>query len=219
MKRRAWLSLPLCAVGATAAGAQELLRAQGLQQAREGGVVTVRTNHLYLRLTIPETKRHKAQIVTLRPAVRIYQSLVRHASTVAGLGDPPEFRLGQCDTQRNLSEEGRQAAQAMGQWFRQHGLVPAAVLSSQWCRCQDTARLAFGAYQDWPALNSTFAGQGDASAQLQILRQRLRQMPAGRLEVWVTHQVIMTALTDAYPAMGEAFWVDREGRLLVRAVV
>ena len=44
-------------------------------------------------------------------------------------------------------------------------------------------------------------------------------MPAGRLEVWVTHQVIMTALTDAYPAMGEAFWVDREGRLLVRAVV
>ena len=184
MKRRAWLSLPLCAVGATAAGAQELLRAQGLQQAREGGVV-----------------------------------LVRHASTVAGLGDPPEFRLGQCDTQRNLSEEGRQAAQAMGQWFRQHGLVPAAVLSSQWCRCQDTARLAFGAYQDWPALNSTFAGQGDASAQLQILRQRLRQMPAGRLEVWVTHQVIMPALTDAYPAMGEAFWVDREGRLLVRAVV
>lgn len=145
--------------------------------------------------------------------------LVRHASTEPGVGDPPQFRLGQCSTQRNLSDEGRQAAQAMGQWFRRHALVPAVVLSSQWCRCQETARLAFGAHEDWPALNSTFAGQGDVPAQLQALRQRLRQMPHGRLEVWVTHQVIMTALTDAYPAMGEAFWVDRDARLLARAVV
>ena len=145
--------------------------------------------------------------------------LVRHASTVAGIGDPPGFTLGQCSTQRNLSEQGRAEARAMGEWFRQHGLQPHAVRSSQWCRCQDTARLAFGAFEDWPALNSTFAGQGDAPRQLGELRARLQALPAGRLEVWVTHQVIMTGLTGAYPAMGEGFAVDRQAVLQARGMM
>ena len=142
--------------------------------------------------------------------------MLRHASTEPGLGDPPEFTLGQCSTQRNLSEQGRAEARAMGQWMQHHQLHADVVLSSQWCRCQDTARLAFGRAQDWPALNSTFAGQGQAAAQDMALRDRLRQMPAGRMEIWVTHQVNMTALTGAYPGLGEAFVVDRQGRLLAR---
>jgi phosphohistidine phosphatase SixA len=142
--------------------------------------------------------------------------LVRHASTEPGIGDPPGFRLGQCHTQRNLSDEGRQEARAMGAWFHRHGLEPVAVRSSQWCRCQETARLAFGRVEDWPALNSTFAGQGDLAAQLGALRERLRQLSPGALEVWVTHQVIMTGLSGAYPAMAEGFLVDRTGRLRAR---
>ena len=145
--------------------------------------------------------------------------LVRHASTEAGLGDPAGFTLGQCSTQRNLSEAGRAEARAMGEWFRQHGLQPQAVLSSQWCRCLDTARLALGRVEAWPALNSTFAGQGQPERQLAELRERLRTRPAGSLEVWVTHQVIMTALTHAYPAMGEGFLVDRQGRMLARGMM
>lgn len=144
--------------------------------------------------------------------------LVRHASTEAGLGDPADFTLGQCSTQRNLSAAGRAEARAMGEWFRRHHLQPQAVFSSQWCRCQDTARLALGRVQDWPALNSTFAGQGQPGPQLAELRERLSRLPAGTLEVWVTHQVIMTALTQAYPAMGEVFLVDRLGRLLARGL-
>ena len=142
--------------------------------------------------------------------------LIRHAVTEPGLGDPPGFVLGQCPTQRNLSEEGRQASRQLGLALRQLGLQPDAVRSSQWCRCQDTARLAFGAFEDWPALNSTFAGQGDATAQQAALRQRLQGLPKGRMEVWVTHQVNMTALTGAYPSMGEGFLVNRQGRLLAR---
>lgn len=142
--------------------------------------------------------------------------LIRHAATEAGLGDPPGFVLGQCSTQRNLSEAGRKASRGLAVWMQAHGFKPDAVRSSQWCRCQDTARLAFGQYEDWPALNSTFAGQGDASAQLRALRERLLAMPAGRTEVWVTHQVIMTGLTSAYPGLGEGFLVDRQGRLLAR---
>lgn len=142
--------------------------------------------------------------------------MLRHASTEPGVGDPPGFTLGQCRTQRNLSEQGRAEALAMGRWMQHHQLHADVVLSSQWCRCQDTARLAFGRAQDWPALNSTFAGQGQAAAQDMALRDRLRQMPAGRMEIWVTHQVNMTALTGAYPGLGEAFVVDRQGRLLAR---
>jgi phosphohistidine phosphatase SixA len=142
--------------------------------------------------------------------------LVRHAVTESGLGDPPGFVLGQCSTQRNLSGAGRQASRAMGAWMQAQQFKPDAVLSSQWCRCQDTARLALGAFEDWPALNSTFDGQGDPNAQQKALRARLLAMPKGQREVWVTHQVIMTALTGAYPEMGEGFLVDRQGRLLAR---
>ena len=143
--------------------------------------------------------------------------LIRHAATEAGLGDPPEFALGQCRTQRNLSEDGKQASRALGVWLKAQNFKPDAVLSSQWCRCQDTARLAFGQFEDWPALNSTFAGQGDPAAQQKALLARLRGLPQRRTEVWVTHQVIMTGLTGAYPSMGEGFLVDRQGRLLARA--
>ena len=145
--------------------------------------------------------------------------LVRHATTESGLGDPPGFVLGQCQTQRNLSEQGRQESRDLGRWMQAQPVKPDAVLSSQWCRCQDTARLAFGAYEDWPALNSTFAGQGDPAAQQQALRERLSALPAGRTEVWVTHQVNMTGLTGAYPEMGEAFLVDAQGRLKARGRV
>jgi len=143
--------------------------------------------------------------------------LIRHAATESGLGDPPGFVLGQCHTQRNLSEAGRQASRALGAWLREQQFKPDAVRSSQWCRCQDTARLAFGQFEDWPPLNSTFAGQGDPVAQQQALRERLLALPAGHTEVWVTHQVNMTGLTGVYPGMGEGFWVDRQGRLLARA--
>ena len=145
--------------------------------------------------------------------------MVRHAETESGLGDPPEFALGQCRTQRNLSAEGQQASRAMGEWMRTQGLKPDAVRTSQWCRCQDTARLALGHHEDWSALNSTFAGQGNPTAQIKALRERLLALPAGRTELWVTHQVIMTALTGAYPAMGEGFLVDAQARLRARARV
>ena len=143
--------------------------------------------------------------------------LIRHAATESGLGDPAGFTLGQCRTQRNLSDAGKQASQAFGAWLQAQNFKPDAVLSSQWCRCQDTARLAFGQFEDWSALNSTFAGQGDPAAQQKALLARLRGLPQGRTEVWVTHQVIMTGLTGAYPSMGEGFLVDRQGRLLARA--
>ena len=142
--------------------------------------------------------------------------LIRHARTVAGIGDPPGFQIGACHTQRLLSSEGRDDAQRIGQWFQARQLAPTEVLSSQWCRCKDTAMLAFGRHAEWPALNSTFNDASQQPAKTRELRARLAGIADGRFEVWVTHQVNMTDLTGEYPATGEAFAVDRKGKMQAR---
>jgi phosphohistidine phosphatase SixA len=143
--------------------------------------------------------------------------LLRHAQTEPGVGDPPGFRLAQCSTQRNLSVQGRAQAGRIGQWFKVRGLAPHAVQSSAWCRCQDTAELAFGRHAVWPALNSFFDAAGGKDAQTAQLRAALASIPPGRFEVWVTHQVNMTALTGQGMAMGEALLVDATGNMVGRS--
>ncbi len=142
--------------------------------------------------------------------------LIRHALTEPGIGDPPGFSLAVCSSQRQLSESGRQQALAIGRWFVRQGLQPGRVLSSAWCRCKDSADLAFGSHQIWPALNSTFGHSSKQPGQTQQVREQLALLRPGRFEVWLTHQVNMTDLTGAYPAMGEGFVVSHEGRLLAR---
>ena len=139
--------------------------------------------------------------------------LLRHATTAPGVGDPPGFRPGDCATQRNLSNEGQAQARRIGAWFARHRLAPAAVRSSAWCRCIDTARLAFGRGEPWAVLDSSF-GSSDAAAerlQAQSIGAALRELPAGRFEVWVTHQVNVTAATGAFLGMGEGLLVRAAG--------
>lgn len=141
--------------------------------------------------------------------------LIRHAQTVAGIGDPPGMRLEDCSTQRDLSEAGYAQARRFGQWFRQHQLRPAAVRSSQWCRCLNTARAAFddknfGAQlpvTPWTALNSFFQGHGDRDRQLAeaiaAARSLALRRSIGQFEVWVSHQVVISSLAGHYLGMGE----------------
>jgi phosphohistidine phosphatase SixA len=142
--------------------------------------------------------------------------LLRHASTVPGVGDPPAFQLGTCSTQRNLSTEGQAEARRIGAWFRRYQLEPRAVLSSAWCRCIDTAELAFGRHTPWVALNSSFGDRYPATDATPSLRQALRAVPPGQFEVWVTHQVNITAITGEVPAQAEAFVLDVDATLRVR---
>ncbi|MFM1855937.1 MAG: hypothetical protein RLZ83_1246 [Pseudomonadota bacterium] len=136
--------------------------------------------------------------------------LMRHA-LAPGTFDPPEFRLGDCSTQRNLSAEGREQSRAIGRWFESRGLRPAAVRSSPWCRCVDTATLAFGGVQVEPALGSPRGGTPEENRlALDGLRQRIAQMPPepGRFEVWVTHMFLISDLLGTGTSSGEG-WVVR----------
>ena len=144
--------------------------------------------------------------------------MLRHTQTEPGIGDPAGYRLDQCSTQRNLSNEGREQAKRIGQWLKGRGLTPQSIHTSTWCRCKDTAELAFGQYAVLSALNSMFDKRALQDSQTQELRTRLKNIATGQFEVWVTHQVNITALTGEVPAMGEAVLVSGQARLLGRTL-
>lgn len=138
--------------------------------------------------------------------------LMRHADA-PGVGDPANFRLRNCTTQRNLDANGREQAKRTGDLLRTITGRPAAVYSSQWCRCLETARLLdAGPVQELPALNSFFDRREEQEAQIASLRRFLAGLPDdGAPVVLVTHQVVVTALTGVFPASGEAVLLRANG--------
>jgi broad specificity phosphatase PhoE len=133
--------------------------------------------------------------------------LMRHAETDPGVGDPPGFRIGDCSTQRNLSAAGRLQSRRIGERFTGNGIPVAGVLSSRWCRCLETARLAFGKVVPEPALDSFFADRRSSDEQTAAVRARIQAFRGPGNLVMVTHQVNITALTGKFPAPGEIFVV------------
>ena len=129
--------------------------------------------------------------------------LMRH-SLAPGIGDPPGFVLEDCDTQRNLSSEGRAHAVAAGQALRERGVAIDAVYSSQWCRALETAELmALGSVVPAPWLNSFFRGRGDQVAITQAARERMAGWQGPGNLLLITHQVNITALIGGGVSSGE----------------
>ncbi len=136
--------------------------------------------------------------------------IMRHALAPGG-GDPRTFTLDDCTTQRNLSEQGRDQARRIGERLRTAGVTQAEVWTSQWCRCRDTARLLnLGEVKDLPQLNSFFQQREKGPGQMKSLRAWLMEHPLDRPLIPVTHQVVVTGLTDVFPASGEMVLVRRE---------
>jgi phosphohistidine phosphatase SixA len=132
---------------------------------------------------------------------------IRHA-LAPGTFDPPEFRIGDCATQRNLDDTGRAQARRIGAWFTDRSLVPAAVKSSPWCRCEDTARLAFGRFETWDPLGSPVRSPAAVNAgRVAAMRQALAAVPAGRFEAWVTHNFVLSDFTGSGASSGEGLVV------------
>lgn len=129
--------------------------------------------------------------------------MLRHANA-PGTGDPPNFSLDDCSTQRNLDQAGRTQAQALGHRLAQAGVKQARVYSSQWCRCLDTARLLkLGPVEPLPALNSFYARSQQRETTLTALRAFLAGLPTtGAPVVLVTHQFTINAFTAEGTASG-----------------
>lgn len=130
--------------------------------------------------------------------------MLRHAATDGRFGDPSGFRLGDCATQRNLTAEGREQARQIGEAFRARGIPVGRVLSSLWCRCLDTAELAFGRVEPLSALNG--GPRRDAAlvaARAREVRALLGTAPAGGNLVLVTHNINIRDATGESPEEGQ----------------
>ena len=141
----------------------------------------------------------------------IERELRRHLKTHARFGG----RLVNCLGIRR--DESHARAKRMP-WIRAAGVSVDRILTSQWCRCRDTARfLDLGPVEDLPALNSFFRNRDRAGPQTAELRRFLRRLPPGKSVVLVTHQVNITALTSRVPASGEVFLlrIGRDGTIYV----
>lgn len=138
--------------------------------------------------------------------------VVRHAYA-PGSGDPANFRLGDCSTQRNLDTEGRDQARRIGRWLQDRGVAAARVYSSQWCRCLETADLmGIGPVTPLPALNSFFQRPADREPNLAALRSFLAAQPRdGPLIVLVTHYVTIAGITGETVSSGEGVLLRRSG--------
>ena len=120
--------------------------------------------------------------------------LMRH-STAPGSDDPPDFRLGDCSTQRNLSEGGRAQAIEIGDRLRETGITDARILSSQWCRCIDTAELmAFGPVEELPSLNSLYSFPGQGGRMTRDTASWIAEQDLNRPTILVTHQINISSL-------------------------
>ena len=142
--------------------------------------------------------------------------LIRHALAPGG-GDPEGFKLKDCSTQRNLNQAGINQSKRIGNLFKRNNIPIDKVLSSQWCRCKDTATYAFKNYKEFSALNSTFQSFNDEKnkKQLQELKKFVRNWSGnGGNLVLITHYIIITSVTDAVPRSGEIVIIDKNFKVL-----
>ena len=141
---------------------------------------------------------------------------IRH-SLAPGGGDPEGFKINQCETQRNLNKAGINQSKKIGKLFRQNKVPIDQVLSSQWCRCKDTAKYAFGSFKEFTALNSTFQlpYSKNEGKQLNELYKFVKKWRGnGKNLVLITHYSIITAVTNAVPGSGEIVITDKDFKVL-----
>jgi broad specificity phosphatase PhoE len=147
--------------------------------------------------------------------------LIRHSATGPGLGDPPGYRLDDCATQRNLSEAGKDHARRLGDYLRRERVPIERVYTSPWCRCRDTATLAFGRAEDWDPLSSFFDVPHREPEFTESVKKRIAsygvRKPQGNV-VMVTHNVNIAALTRFSVGVGEIVAVRPEGCCSLKVV-
>jgi phosphohistidine phosphatase SixA len=138
--------------------------------------------------------------------------LIRHGATSGGAGDPPGFRLEDCATQRNLTEKGIAESTAAGERVRAQRVPVGKVISSQWCRCQDTARLMdLGQpVETNPTFNNAYTFSDRRDELTRGARAVIAAWRGPGALVIVTHGANILPLTGFQPAEGEMVVVEAE---------
>lgn len=129
---------------------------------------------------------------------------IRHAYA-PGTGDPNNFNLQDCLSQRNLNEEGINQSKKIGLFFKNNKIKIDKVLSSEWCRCKDTAQIAFKNYETFDALNSFYDEEliSNKSTQIKDLKKFIKNWNSDKNLILVTHFVVISEMLDVGVSSGE----------------
>ena len=129
---------------------------------------------------------------------------IRHAYAPGG-GDPKNFDINDCKTQRNLSNSGRDQAKKIRSFFKDNNIPINKVYSSEWCRCKETASIAFNDFETKSFLNSFFSSQFAKNKDLQMKRLKtfINNWDKNKNLVFVTHYVVISESLNYAPASGE----------------
>ena len=135
---------------------------------------------------------------------------IRHAYA-PGSGDPDNFNLNDCSTQRNLGEEGRKQAKKIGEFFINNNIKIEKVFSSEWCRCKETAEIAFKDYSIKNFLNSFYSSKyaKNKTKQIEALDNYVQQLKSKQNIVLVTHYVLISEVLNYAPSSGEIVVSDK----------
>ena len=135
---------------------------------------------------------------------------IRHAIAPGG-GDPDNFKLNDCSTQRNLNQDGIEQSKRIGFFFKENKIPIDKVLSSEWCRCRDTAKYAFKNFKTFDALNSFYSLKFKKNKDKQIsdLKKYISRWNAKKNLVFVTHYVVILEMLDMAPSSGEIIVSDK----------
>ena len=135
---------------------------------------------------------------------------IRHAYA-PGNGDPNNFNLNDCSTQRNLNIDGRKQAKVIGEFFRENKIKIYKVLSSEWCRCKETANIAFQDFSTNSFLNSFYSSKyaKNKDKQVEALNNYIKQFKSNKNLIFVTHYVLISEVLNYGPSSGEIVVSDK----------
>ena len=135
---------------------------------------------------------------------------IRHAYA-PGNGDPAGFNLNDCSTQRNLSDDGRKQAQRIGEFFTKNKIEIDKVLSSEWCRCKETAKIAFKNYSTNSFLNSFYSSKFSKNKEKQVkaFNYYIKNLESKKNLIFVTHYVFISEVLNYGPSSGEIVVSDK----------
>ena len=129
---------------------------------------------------------------------------IRHAYAPGG-GDPINFDINKCSTQRNLSDSGRKQASEIGSFFKNNNILVDKVYSSEWCRCKETALFAFNEFETKNFLNSFFSSKfsKNKDSQIEKLKEFINNWDGKNNIIFVTHYVVISEILNYAPSSGE----------------
>ena len=140
---------------------------------------------------------------------------IRHAYAPGG-GDPENFDINDCNTQRNLSESGRLQAKNIGNFFKENQINFKKVYSSEWCRCKETAEIAFGDFETKSFLNSFFSSKcaKNKDPQMKKLKTFISNWNEDKNLVFVTHYVVISESLNYAPSSGEIVVSNKDFKVI-----